>query len=102
MPEENIFDSMFRQETKNETRPEPKTVKVEEKPLKKQVNDKTKTYLYRLRPDFFNEIMCFSKLTNESINNIIEVALFQYLGNRDNHDTFAVAQEMAKKLNNRR
>ena len=80
-----------------------KAKKKEEKAAaKKAANDKTKTYLYRLRPDFFNEVMCFSKLTNESINNIIEVALLQYLGNKENHDTFAIAQEMAKRLNNRK
>ena len=104
MVEENIFDSMFKQEPKREQpKPQPKVEKEEEKAAaKKAANDKTKTYLYRLRPDFFNEVMCFSKLTNESINNIIEVALLQYLGNKENHDTFAIAQEMAKRLNNRK
>lgn len=103
MAEENIFDSMLRSTPRSESKPEPKPApKAEAEPTKKSSNDKTKTYLYRLRPDFFNEVMCFSKLTNDSINNIIEVALLQYLGNKENHDTFAVAQEMAKRLNNRK
>lgn len=102
MVEENIFDSMFKQEPKQESEPRKATAKEERVAPKKAANDKTKTYLYRLRPDFFNEIMCYSKLTGLSINSLIEIALGQYLTNGDNHDTWAIAQDMAKKLNNRK
>ncbi|MCQ2795670.1 MAG: hypothetical protein MJ214_05705 [Bacilli bacterium] len=91
-----------------------KKVEVKEAPIKKEVKkvtrertmvkprhstaENSKTYLFRTTPEFFNQLKMFGNLTHQSLNNIVESALLEYLDRPENRNNAKHAEEMARHL----
>lgn len=128
MKKSNFFNDMMEQDSKHEGKtvvkalnnkkpinPVKEESKVEKpvetkKEVKKVVRERTmvkprhttaensKTYLFRTTPEFFNQLRMFGNLTHQSLNNIVETALLEYLDRPENKNNAKHAEEMARHL----
>ncbi len=67
-------------------------------PPRHSTAENSKTYLFRTTPEFFNQLRMFGNLTHQSLNNIVESALLDYLDRPENKNNAKHAEEMARHL----
>ena len=68
------------------------------KTKEKDYVDKDAKFLFRLNSNFYKEVQMFAKIRGESVNTLIEVALNQYLNNKDNLDDYKKAKSIAEQF----
>ena len=71
------------------------------KPSKKAEKDfveKDAKFLFRLNSNFYKEVQMFAKIKGESVNTIVEMALMEYLNNKDNFEDYKKAKSIAEQF----
>ena len=75
----------------------PKSKKAKETKEKDYV-DKDAKFLFRLNSNFYKEMQMFAKIRGESVNTLIEVAITQYLNNKENLEDYKKAKSIAEQF----
>ena len=65
---------------------------------KKSFVEKDAKFLFRLNGNFYKEVQMFAKIKGESVNTIIEMALMEYLNNKDNFQDYKKAKSIAEQF----
>lgn len=93
---DNPFAEMI-DETGNKGNDRPSYEK-SKKPEQKGYVDKDAKFLFRLNGNFYKEVQMFAKIKGESVNTILEMALLEYLNNKDNFEDYKKAKSIAEQF----
>lgn len=72
--------------------------KAKKQATNKDYVEKNAKFLFRLNSNFYMEVQMFAKIKGESVNTILEMALMEYLNNKENFEDYKKAKSIAEQF----